>query len=1345
MLSKISVKKPMTVLVAVVLVLVLGIVSFFKMTPDLLPNMDFPYAVIMTTYAGQTPEAVETTVSKPLEQSMSAIDGVKEITSTSSDNYSLLMIEFEDGTNMDSATVDMRSSLDTIKGNWPDGVGTPYLIKINPNILPVAMTAVDFEDKSQTELSDYVTNELLNELEGIDGVASVSDKGIVTEQENVVLSQDKLDKLNKKISAALDNQFGDAEDKIAKAKKELQDNIGKAKDGQGTVSSSIEQINSQQEAVSKQLADAQNKAESGKTQLLSAKMQLLDRKASLTSTKTLLETAYQGLLELKTTYDELTSEQSQLTQKLEQLSKFNEQYQEIVRKMNDALPDSEEYKALQQQIDELNKVLEPYGIKAPDIAKTMQTVQNSINKSAEAIQNVENSLKKLGTSGDAINSALSEMSEKISQINSGIAQLDNAISGLDDKSVSVDSALALISQQQSSADFKMSSAMSTLTSKQSELNSALTQLSSAEKQIKTSEKELADKKKEAKSKADVSNTVTLDTISSILTAQNFSMPAGYVTDDDNNKFMVRVGDKVNDEKEMKSLVLFDTGIDGIGVIHLEDVADVFVADNSDETFARINGNPGIVLSFSKSSNTASSTVCENINAKLDSLSKEVDGLHFTNLYNEGDYINLVINSVLQNLLMGAVLAIIILFLFLRDIKPTLIVACSIPISVVFAIVLMYFSGVTLNMISLSGLAIGVGMLVDNSVVVIENIYRLRSMGVSPIKAALNGARQVAGAITASTLTTVCVFLPIVFVEGITRQLFVDLALTVTYSLLASLIVALTLVPAMGQRMLRKMKPNSAPKDGKIKKAYERSLRFVLKHKAPAILVAVALLFTSAGLCLMRGFSFMPDMSSTQIQVSLKLDDNATFEETVKEGEKLNDLLSKYDQFETVGVMAGNSSSLMGLTGDSSSNDAGSLMAYAVLKDDFTKQSGEISKKIEKDLESLDGEAAVSGGTSSSMSSLMGDGSVQITLYGDDLDTLKSTAEDIGKTLEKVKGVASVDNGIGAVSPEIKVTVDKSKAAEKELTVAQVYQQVAAAISTEKTAATLTNDDGNDMNVVVVKDDSETVTPKNLRDIDISYKDSSGNEKTVKLSSVSDISKSETMDKISRENQKRYLTISAEVKDGYTLTSVSNNVKSAMNDYKLPNSCSIDYAGTDKMTMEAVSQLMLMLLLGIILIYLIMVAQFQSLKSPFIIMFTIPLAFTGGFLALLITGFDISVVSLVGFVMLCGIIVNNGIVLVDYINKLRIDGKERIESIVEAGKTRMRPILITALTTVLGLVVMALGIGTGAEMMQPIAIVCIGGLLYATFMTLYIVPVIYDLFNKKELKKVSDEDLEFIDE
>ncbi|MEE0868223.1 MAG: efflux RND transporter permease subunit, partial [Ruminococcus sp.] len=247
------------------------------------------------------------------------------------------------------------------------------------------------------------------------------------------------------------------------------------------------------------------------------------------------------------------------------------------------------------------------------------------------------------------------------------------------------------------------------------------------------------------------------------------------------------------------------------------------------------------------------------------------------------------------------------------------------------------------------------------------------------------------------------------------------------------------------------------------------------------------------------------------------------------------------------------------------------------------------------------------------------------------------------------------------------------------------------------------------------------------------------------SSIADISKSETLDVITRQDQKRYLSITGTLKDGYTLTDVSNKAEKLFDDYKFSEGCSIEFAGSNKATMDAMSQLVLMLLLGVVLIYLIMVAQFQSLKSPFIIMFTIPLAFTGGFLGLLITGFDVSVVSLIGFIMLCGIIVNNGIVLVDYINRLRRDGKERVEAIVEAGKTRMRPILITALTTILGLSVMALGIGTGAEMMQPLAIVCIGGLIYATFMTLYIIPVIYDAFNKKELRKVEESELEAIDE
>ena len=1345
MLSKFSVKKPMTVFVCVVIIIVLGVVSFLKMTPDLLPNMDFPYAMIMTTYGGQTPETVEATVTKPLEQSISTIDGVKDITSNSAENYSVLIIEFEDGTNMDTATVDLRSSLDTISDNWPDGVGTPYLIKANPSILPVAMTAVEYEGKDRNELSDYVSDELLNKLEGIDGVASVSDKGIVVEKENVVISQKKIDALNKKISAALDDQFSDAEDKLNSAKKEIDDNISKAESGSQTISSSIEQINAQQESAASQLQDAQKNAESGKTRLLSAKMQLLDRKASLTQTKQTLETAYQALLSIKTSYEELLAQKKELTETLNTLNQISDNYVAIIKQMAALDKDSEEYKQLEKQLEEIDEQLKPFNIKKEGLSLAIESANAALSKVDSSLGQINETLAELGTDTSKLDSTLKELTDKIAVINNGIAQLDSAISGLDDKSVSVDSALATISKQQSSADFKMSSALSTLTAKQSEVQSAVTQLDSAKKEVQGSIDTLKEQKDKAKDKADMNNTVTLENVSNILTAQNFSMPAGYVTDDENNKYMVRVGDKVDNEKELKSLVLFDTKIDGIGVVTLDDVADVFLKDNSDEIYAKINGNPGIVLSFSKQSDIATSAVCDNINTTLKELSEENEGLNFTNLYSQGDYIAIVINSVLQNLLLGALLAIIILFLFLRDIKPTVIVACSIPISVVFAIVLMYFSGVTLNMISLSGLAIGVGMLVDNSVVVIENIYRLRGLGYSAIQASLNGAKQVAGAIASSTLTTICVFLPIVFVEGITRQLFVDMALTIAYSLLASLIVALTLVPAMGQRMLRKIKPQKNPENSRIIKGYEKSLRFVLRHKVCSILVVVAILGASIFGALAKGFSFMPNMSSTEVQVSAKLDDNATLEETIDTAEQINKVLNGYDEFETVGVITGSSKSLMGLSVGSSS-DTGSVTAYGVLKDEYTKKSEEICDRLSADLEKVKGEISVSGGSStSSMSTLLGNGRIEITLYGDDIETLKKTAEDMAKQLETVEGIDEADSGVGATSPEIKISVNKAKAAEKGLTVAQVYQQVASAVASEKTSTALTNGNGSDLDVVIVKDESKKVSPDAIGSIDITYKDSEENEKTTSLSSIADISKSETLDVITRQDQKRYLSITGTLKDGYTLTDVSNKAEKLFDDYKFPEGCTIEFAGSNKATMDAMSQLVLMLLLGVVLIYLIMVAQFQSLKSPFIIMFTIPLAFTGGFLGLLITGFDVSVVSLIGFIMLCGIIVNNGIVLVDYINRLRRDGKERVEAIVEAGKTRMRPILITALTTILGLSVMALGIGTGAEMMQPLAIVCIGGLIYATFMTLYIIPVIYDAFNKKELRRVEESELEAIDE
>ena len=1346
MLPKLSVKKPMTIFVAVIVVIVLGIVSVFKMTPDLLPNMDFPYAIILTTYPGQTPETVESVVTKPLEQSLSTIDGVKTITSTSSDNYSMLTLEFEDGTNMDTATVDMRGNLDTIKDAWPDGVGSPYLMKINPNMMPVAMVAVDYDGYDTVQISDYVNNELKNQLEGIDGVASVSTKGIVTQKENVIISQTKIDALNAKINDALNDKFGDAEKKISDAKKELQDNISKAEQGSDTIEQSINDLNSQQEEVAKQLADAQGKAQSGYTEILNAKMQLLDQQQSLTATKQTLTIAYQTLTQIKEKLDSLQDEKAQLTQQIEAFEKIYNDYKDALSKLANPDLTDEQLAQIRAILAKIDEELDKYGFPKEELEERLNNAKNALTNVDKAITQTVEALKGLDTTEEKLDDTIAEIADKISQVDGGITQIAAAVKGLDNNTVSVNQALSEIEKQQSLAAYQLSGGLSALNTKQSEVNSALTQLNSAQEELKSASDELSDQKDKAKKAADMTNTVTISNVSNILTAQNFSMPAGYVSDDENIKYLVRVGDKIDGDKEMQSLALFDTGIDGIGVVKLSDVADVFIADDSDEVFTKINGNSGVVFSFSKQSDAATATVSENIAKKLNSLTQENEGLHFTTLMDQGDYIDIIINSVLQNLLMGAVLAIIILYLFLRDIKPTLIVALSIPVSVIFALVLMYFSGVTLNMISLSGLAIGVGMLVDNSVVVIENIYRLRNLGVPPVKAALNGAKQVAGAIASSTLTTICVFFPIVFIEGLTRQIFMDMALTITYSLLASLIVALTLVPAMGQRMLRKVKPVKHGMFDKMLGGYEKSIRFVLKHRAIALIAAVVLLFGSMFGAVARGFSFMPNMASTELSVTVSLDDSATMDDTIDAAQNLLDTLSEYDEFETVGVMTGSTTSLMGLTGSVSSSDAdkGSVMAYAVFKDDKVKNSESISKEIEAELQSIDGDVVVSGSSSSSsMSAMLGDDGVSIKLYGDDLKTLQNTAKDMAKKLAAVDGIDETDNGIGATSGEIKVTVDKTKAAKKSLTVAQVYQQIAAAITSETTSSTLKNN-GKDLDVVVIKDENSDVTKNNIKDIKLTYTDKEGNEKTTKLSEVAEISDSESMNSITRSDQKRYIKVSGTLKDGYTNTDVSNKAKALFDDYKLPDSCSIEYSGSNESTMEAVNQMLLMMLLGVILIYLIMVAQFQSLKSPFIIMFTIPLAFTGGFLGLLITGFDVSVVALLGFVMLCGIIVNNGIVLVDYINNLRLEGKERREAIVEAGKTRMRPILITAITTVLGLSTMALGIGTGSEIMQPIAIVCIGGLLYATVMTLYIVPVIYDILSKKELRKVSESDLEEID-
>ncbi len=1345
MLSKFSVKKPMTVFVAVVLVIVLGVVSFMNMTPDLMPNLDFPYVIMMTTYPGQSPESVEKTVTKPLETSMATLENIKNVTSTSAENYSMVMLEFQDGTNMDSVTVDIQGKVDQIKGSWPDMVGSPILMKINPNMMPVAMVAVNYEGMDRTELSEYMNTKLLNQLEGIDGVASITQMGVLEESENVVINQDKLDAVNLKIENALNDKFGEAEDQLNDAKQTISDNISKAENGADQLKTAKDTLNAKQQEVSNQLANASGQLNAKQLELLQTKLQLLNQQSQLLTQKEQIKAIYEQLVKLQESYNNLKSQESILTENYTFLNNLNEQYLSLINQLTQYEPDSESYNNIIAQINAINEQLKEYGFTSADLPAKVTEAKVTLDKIASSINSVISTVESLGYKiDDFFNNTVSEMKSSLDKIDEGISAIESAIAQLESGETALSSAFTELQGQESVANFQMSSAMAEIVANQSTLTATVAQLEAAETEINNSAEELKTQKQKALDAANVNNTITMDTVSAILTAQNFSMPAGYITDDKNQKYMVRVGDEIKDETELTDLVLFDFGMDGIDPIKVSDVADVFVVDNSDEIYAKLNGDNGILLSFTKQSNYATAQVSDNINAKCNELSLETEGLSFVNLMSQGEYIYMIVNSVLQNLLYGAILAIIILFVFLKDIKPTLVIAVSIPVSVVFAIVLMYFSGVTLNMISLSGLAIGVGMLVDNSVVVIENIYRLRSLGVPPVKAAMNGAKQVAGAITASTVTTVCVFLPIVFIQGITRQLFTDMALTIGYSLLASLLVALTLVPAMGQRMFKDVKENKHSIFDRFIKYYEKSLRFTLKHGVLTILVAVLILVTSTLIAFSRGFSFMPNMSSAEISITATMPKENTFEDTAKVADQMNDILvNEYDYFETVGVIIGNTSSLMGMS--SGEADPSSITGYGVLKPEYEKQSMEISKELQEKLNTLDGEYTV-GGTSSisSMSALTGEG-VSIKLFGDDLETLQSTANDIAEKMSAVAGIEKAETSIEDTTPELKITVDKTKAITKNLTVAQVYQQVSSALTTEKTATALTNDNGSDLDVVVVDTTDEKTSAEDIMAMMLTYNTTEGDEKTVRLSEIAEVTMTESMNSISHDGQMRYVTVTGTIKDGFTTTAVTNDVKSAFADYELPNGFTIEYTGADATTMEAVKQMSLMILLGVIMIYLIMVAQFQSLKSPFIVMFTIPLACTGGFLGLILTGYDVSVVALLGFVMLFGIIVNNGIVLVDYVNQLRLEGKERREALVEAGITRMRPILMTALTTVFGLLITALGTGTGTELIQPLAIVCIGGLLYGTLMTLYIVPVMYDLFNKKDLRKVTEEDLEEIDD
>lgn len=1223
MISKFSVKKPYTVIVAVVLVIILGIVSFTKMTTDLLPSMELPYAIVMTTYQGASPETVETTVTKPVEQSMATISNIKEVNSISSENMSMVVLEFEGDTDMNAVSLDMREKLDMIKGYWPDEVGNPTIMKLNPDMMPVMVTAMDSDKLSNTELSELINDKIVPSLEAVDGVASVSSTGLVTEQINAIVSEKKINKLNKKIQKALNGQFDEAQNKLDQARAEME--AGK------------NSLESQRSKANSQLAKAQSAITDGKLTLAQKEVEVT---SSITNLKVQKQSLKASIKTLKT-----------------QIQKLEAQAKQI--------PDAATKMQLAAQIQELKKQ-----------QKTAEKSYKTLDKNLKILNNALKEIKQ----------GKKTISAKLTQFNIQSAN---------------------VTQQMNDGEIK---------------------LEQGEAQLNTSQQQLDTNKEQAKVAANIKNKLTVENVKSLLTAQNFEMPAGYISEG-NTQYLVRVGDKVTNKKDLANMELLDLGIKGVPPIKLCDVADVAIVDNSADTYCRVNGNNGVVLAVQKQNNYSTADVADKVAAKMQTLTKENKGFHYVNIMDQGVYIDMVTGSVIQNLLMGAILAVFILLLFLKDVRPTIVIACSIPLSVIFAVVLMYFTGITLNVISLSGLALGVGMLVDNSIVVIENIYRLRKEGVPVKEAAITGAKGVAGAITSSTLTTISVFLPIVFTTGLTKQLFVDMGLTIGYSLVASLIVAVTFVPMMSAGVLNKVTEKDSKIIDKLQELYRKVMTKLLNRKMIVVTVTLALFVGSVIGAMNIGSSLMPSMDSTQMTMTVKMPQGSSMEETASMTDTVMAKVKEIKDVDSVAGMISSGSGMSAMTSGSSSNNDESSM-YVLLKEDKKHTNKEIKKQILQKTKKFDCEVEVQE-SSMDMSALGGSG-ISVQIKGNDLDKLRSIGKDIAQITENTKGTQNVSDGSEETTPDIHVVVDKKKAVKNGLTVATIYQQLSEKLKDASEATTITINE-KEYSVNVGSSAKNTLTRSDLKKVKLTGT-VSGKEKEVRLDQVAKFKNSDSLSSINRNQQERTLTVTSEIKDGYNVGKVSSAVQKKIKKYKTPKGYSITMKGEMESIQETTGQIGLMLLLAVAFMYLIMVAQFQSLKSPFIILFTIPMAFTGGFLGLLITGKDLSAIAMIGFVMLAGIIVNNGIVLVDTINQLREQGYELNEAIITAGTMRIRPILMTALTTILGLSTMAIGFGQGAEMMQPMAIVTIGGLIYGTLLTLLVVPCIYGLFNRSKKKE-----------
>lgn len=1015
-LSHLAIKRPIATIMVVLLILLLGSVSLSRLNIDLLPNMSFPMAAVMTSYPGMGPEEIENMITKPLEGVLGAVTNLKNISSISQTGQSLIILSFNWGTNMDFITLEMREKIDLVKQILPQEGISPMVLKFNPAMLPIAQFGLS-GIQDLVKLKGLAEKELIPRLERIDGVASVGLTGGLTREIRVEIDQKKM-----------------------------------------------------------------------------------------------------------------------------------------------------------------------------------------------------------------------------------------ASYGLD-----------------------------------------------------------------------------LQMISNVLRMENLNLPSGKIKEGQ-NEYLIRTTGEFLTVEEIGQIML---PTKQLGVVPLVAVAEIRDTYKEITQMARMNGQPSVGFVLQKQADANTVRVTKSVFQEIEKIEAEYAGLKITPIMTQSRYIEDSINNVGKNAIYGGLLAILILLYFLRNIRSTVIIGAAIPISIIATFNLIYFSGLTLNLMSLGGLALGVGMLVDNSIVVLENIFRFRQRGLDRIEAAKKGVGEVASAIIASTVTTIIVFLPVVFVEGIASQLFNELALTVTFSLLASLGVALTFIPMLSAQILTVPKIYLTKKqdDGRIveslRRYYKPILAWTIQRPWLVFGLVVVILITSLGIISLLGTEFIPEMDQGEIRITVRLPDGSVLEETEKVIGQIEKSIEKISEVETFFTSIGSRGDLM--MNSNSQPEVGEVLIKLTDRSQARKTTQEVAEDIREELQNISqakilvkaqGVMGIGGGFNRPVS---------IQLHGPDLQILKRLASDVVKLIENIDGVRQPEHSLEAGRPELQIKIDRQKSAQLGFTTAQIGLAVQKAVQGDIPTRYKSLGQEYDLRVQLKWADRKDMAA--IKNILLT----SPWGLQVPLQTLADLQIVEGPGSIERKNGTRMIEVTADLY-GRNLGDTNQEIKDLIQGkIALPEHYSIHYGGQYQEMWSAFNNLGFALILAVILVFMVLAAQFESLLQPLTIMVTIPLALIGALFSLWITGYTISVLTIIGMILLSGIVVNNAIVLIDYINTLRAAGKNTAEAIIGAGLIRLRPILMTSLTTILGLIPLVFRRDQGSEIQVPMAVVVIGGLLFSTFLTLVVVPNIYILLDRLRLR------------